>query len=96
MFSHAFHVCIVSKNTLLCGGNKEYLSIYLSICIWYIEMASLSPFLARGDFFCYNADNVCKHFGTRSGPTECQTVLNLKELFEKANFENSQQITKIA
>ena len=59
-------------------------------------MASLSPFLARGDFFCYNADNVCKHFGTRSGPTECQTVLNLKELFEKANFENSKQITKIA
>ena len=29
MFSHAFHVCIVCKNTLLCGGNKEYLSIYV-------------------------------------------------------------------
>ena len=28
MFSHVFHVCIVCKNTLLCGGNKEYL--YLS------------------------------------------------------------------
>ena len=30
MFSHAFHVYIVCKNTLLCGGNKEYLSIYLN------------------------------------------------------------------
>ena len=26
-----FHVCIDCKNTLLCGGNKEYLYIYLSI-----------------------------------------------------------------
>ena len=34
MFSHAFHVCIVCKDTLLCGGNKEYLSIYLSIYLF--------------------------------------------------------------
>ena len=31
MLSHAFLVCIVCKNTLPCGGNKEYLSTYIRI-----------------------------------------------------------------
>ena len=50
-----------------------------------------------------SADNLCKQFGPRSGPTECwsqsgsklfnTTILFLKEFFEKVNFENIQQTT---
>ena len=41
MFFYAFLVCIDCKNTLPCGGNKEYLSIYLSI---YLPRSDYSLF----------------------------------------------------
>ena len=39
IFSHAFHVCIVCKNTLLCGGNKEYLSIYPIVILLHAKLS---------------------------------------------------------
>ena len=45
-----------------------------------------------------SAGNLCKQFGPRSGPTECQACSGsklfdtdsvLKELFEKINFEKN-------
>ena len=42
-----------------------------------------------------SADNLCKQFGPRSGPTKCWALPGLlKELFEKDNFEINQQTTK--
>ena len=48
-----------------------------------------------------SADNFCKQFGPRSGPTECQSwsgfnmfdtlIVFLKEFLEKINFEKCQQ-----
>ena len=59
------------------------------------------------EFFQLNslsADNFCKQFGTRSGPTERLTcsgsklfdtlMVFLKEFFEKVDFEKNQQTTK--
>ena len=50
------------------------------------------------------ADNLCKEFGPRSGPTECQSlpeskhsntvIVFLKEFFEKVNFEKSADDSK--
>ena len=49
-----------------------------------------------------SADNLCKQFGSRSGPTECPSDLDadclslmllLKEFFEKVDFENNLQTT---
>ena len=37
-----FHVCIDCKNTLLCGGNKEYLYIYpLTLPSIYLRLLSM-------------------------------------------------------
>ena len=56
---------------------------------------------ASGDFLS-SADNLCKQFGPRSGPTECQSssgsrlfdlIVFLKEWFENVNLERSQQIS---
>ena len=50
-----------------------------------------------------SAENICKQFGPRSGPTECRSRSGsklvdtmrvfLEEYFEKVNFEKSQQTT---
>ena len=50
------------------------------------------------------ADNLCKQFGFRSGPTKCRAwsgsklfdtlMVLLKEFFEKVEFEKNQQTTK--
>ena len=50
-----------------------------------------------------SADNLCKQFGPRSGPTECRSrsgpkqldtlMVFLKVFFEKVNFEISEQTT---
>ena len=48
-----------------------------------------------------SADNFCKQFGPRSGPTVCSgykmfetLIVFLKEFFEKVDFEKNQQTTK--
>ena len=48
-----------------------------------------------------SADNICKQFGLRSGPTErCDSklfdtrIVFLKDFFEKVDFEKNQLTTK--
>ena len=63
-----------------------------------------SPCASIHDCDLMSADNLCKQFGPRSGPTECRPDLNpnrltlslivfLKDFFEKVNFEKSEQMT---
>ena len=65
--------------------------------VWKIIIS----FLASGNLS--SADNHCKQFGPRSGPTECWSwsgsrlldtlMVFLKEFFEKVNFDKNQQTT---
>ena len=51
-----------------------------------------------------SADNICKQFETRSGPTKCRAwsgsnpfdtqMVFLKEFFKNVDFEKNQQTTK--
>ena len=51
-----------------------------------------------------SADDLCKQFGPRSGPTKCRAwsgsklfdtlMIFLKEFFKKVNFEKNQQTAK--
>ena len=53
-----------------------------------------------------SADNLCKQFGPRPGPTECRScsgsklfdtlTVFLKEFLEKVNFEKNRQTTSKA
>ena len=72
------------------------------IClVWqFVPSSLLSPCWWR---LLPSADNLCKQFGSRPGPTFCRSwsgailfdtlIVFLKEFFEKVNFEKSQQTT---
>ena len=64
-----------------------------------IPCQTLNSFLCSCHFCCL-LDNLCKQFGSRSGPTECPSwcgsILwwcSRNIFFEKVNFEKSQQTT---
>ena len=73
-------------------------TLYHSIvlCRVYSVINILTPYLLVS-----NADNLCKQFGPRPGPTKCRAwsgfklldtlMIFLKEFFENINFEKNQQ-----
>ena len=98
IYSSEFWLLILWSNSLLTIDLMHQQSIIQFFCLLTIY---LSSFPARGNLS--SADNLCKQFGPRSGPTECRSwsgsklfdtlIVFLKEFFEKVDFEKNQQTT---
>ena len=95
------------RNTLNSAGHCLTHSIkwrigklYTLSCKLQIFKFWMSPILSLLVMTLSSADNLCKQFGPRSGPTECRSrfgskpfdtlTVFLKEFFEKVNLEKSQ------
>ena len=81
MLFHAFLVCIACKNTLPCGGNKEYLSIYLSI-YFFTEWLTFTD---------DNKERAINEKNIASGHLLNRSSLNDRQLVFKRTFISNKQ-----
>ena len=66
--NEAFYTLTVNKHTVVFTHFLEFLNLIILWCQSFILNLTLSLLVS-------SADNVCKQFGTRSGPTKCRGLI---------------------
>ena len=96
------------RDLIVCSFVLVYYSHFNKFSVIYQHEMNIYPFRFlqlswNFDLLVSSADNFCKQFGPRSGPTKCRAwsgsnlfdtqMVFKKEFFEKVDFEKSKQTT---